>query len=175
MCIAPRLGISLASLFDKNLVCGARLFAAWEQEPNIANAVKLTREISPLGIPSIELNWKKTEFDRKTIKQSVNLFNQWLLDKELGRLQLFNWMIKNEDYPDYDELAGYHHMGGTRMSNSSEFGVVDSNCKVYGSKNLYIAGSSIFTTGGHNNPTLPIVQFTLRLADHLFQTKDNLN
>ena len=81
-------------LFDKNLVCGARLFAAWEQEPNIANAVKLTREISPLGIPSIELNWKKTEFDRKTIKQSVNLFNQWLLDKELGRLQLFNWMIK---------------------------------------------------------------------------------
>ena len=35
--------------------------------------------------------------------------------------------------------------------------------------------SSIFTTGGHNNPTLPIVQFTLRLADHLFQTKDNLN
>ena len=84
-------------------------------------------------------------------------------------------MIKNEDYPDYDELAGYHHMGGTRMSNSSKFGVVDSNCKVYGSKNLYIAGSSIFTTGGHNNPTLPIVQFTLRLADHLFQTKDNLN
>ena len=123
----------------------------------------------------LELNWKKSSLDRQTIRQSVNLFNSWLLEKDLGRLQLFDWLIKNEEYPIYDELAGYHHMGGTRMSNSKEFGVVDSNCKVYGSKNLYIAGSSIFTTGGHNNPTLPIVQFTLRLADHLFQTKDNLN
>ena len=175
MCITPRLGISLASLFDKNLVCGARLFAAWEQEPNISNAVKLTRDISPIGIPLIELNWKKTNFDRKTIKQSVNLFNRWLLDKDLGRLQLFNWLIKDENYPEFDELAGYHHMGGTRMSSSNKFGVVDGNCKVFGSKNLYIAGSSIFTTGGHNNPTLPIIQFSLRLADHLIQTKNNLN
>ena len=175
MCITPRLGISLAELFNKNLVCGARLFAAWEQEPNISNSVKLSKDISPIGIPSIELNWKKTDFDRKTIKQSINLFNQWLLDKDLGRLQLFNWILQDKDYPEYDELAGYHHMGGTRMSNSKEFGVVDSNCLVYGSKNLYIAGSSIFTTGGHNNPTLPIIQFSLRLANHLIQTKDYLN
>ena len=28
-------------------------------------------------------------------------------------------------------------------------------------------GSSIFTTGGHHNPTLSIVQFSLRLAAHL--------
>ena len=53
------------------------------------------------------------------------------------------------------------------MSNSSKYGVVDKNCKVYKSDNLYIAGSSIFTTGGHNNPTLPIVEFSLRLAEHL--------
>ena len=36
----------------------------------------------------------------------------------------------------------------TRMSNSKKYGVVDSNCKVFGSENLYMAGSSIFTTGG---------------------------
>ena len=53
------------------------------------------------------------------------------------------------------------------MHNNIKFGVVDSNCRVHGSKNLYIAGSSVFTTGGHNNPTLPIVQLALRLGDHL--------
>ena len=53
------------------------------------------------------------------------------------------------------------------MSINSKFGVVDQNCKVFGSKNIFVAGSSIFTTGGYNNPTLPIVQFSLRLADHL--------
>ena len=53
------------------------------------------------------------------------------------------------------------------MGKSNTFGVLDTNYKVFGSENLYIAGSSIFTTGGHTNPTLPIVQFSLRLANHL--------
>ena len=175
MCITPKFGMKLASLFEKRLICGARLFAAWEQEPNISNAVKLTQELSPLGIPTIELNWKKTSFDRKTINQSIILLNEWLLAKDLGRIQLHDWLIENENYPEYDELAGYHHMGGTRMSETKKHGVVDSNCKVFGSKNLYMAGSSVFTTGGHNNPTLPIVQFSLRLADHLYETKNKLN
>ena len=58
-------------------------------------------------------------------------------------------------------------MGGTRMALNKNFGVVDKDCKIFGSNNIYIAGSSIFVTGGHNNPTLPIVQFSLRLAEHL--------
>ncbi len=169
MCIAPKLGIKLAYLFNKKLICGARLFAAWEQEPNSSNAVKLTKNVSPLGIPTIELNWKKTPFDRNTIVQSINVLNEYLLDKDLGRVKLFDWLVNNEKYPNTGELAGYHHMGGTRMSNTKKYGVVDVNCKVFGSENLYIAGSSIFTTGGHNNPTLPIVQFSLRLADHLYK------
>jgi choline dehydrogenase-like flavoprotein len=45
--------------------------------------------------------------------------------------------------------------------------VVDADCQVHGIGNLYIAGSSIFPTGGHANPTLTIVALALRLADHL--------
>jgi len=56
------------------------------------------------------------------------------------------------------------------MHNSKEFGVIDKNCKVYGSNNLYVIGSSIFTTGGHANPTLSIIQLTLKLADY-FKSK----
>jgi choline dehydrogenase-like flavoprotein len=33
--------------------------------------------------------------------------------------------------------------------------------------NLYIAGSSVFATGGSANPTLTIVALAARLADHL--------
>ncbi len=53
------------------------------------------------------------------------------------------------------------------MSHKPEFGVVDENLKVHGIDNLYIAGSSIFSTGGACNPTMPIIQFCLRLSDHL--------
>ena len=63
-----------------------------------------------------------------------------------------------------------HHLGTTRMSDSPLNGVVDSNCKVHGMSNLYVAGSSVFPTGGHANPTLTLVALTLRLADHLKKT-----
>ena len=45
--------------------------------------------------------------------------------------------------------------------------VVDANLKLFNTNNLYIIGSSIFRTGGHANPTLTIVQLSLRLAEHL--------
>jgi choline dehydrogenase-like flavoprotein len=62
-----------------------------------------------------------------------------------------------------------HHIGTTRMARSAEKGVVDENGRVHGSRNLYVAGSSVFPTGGHANPTLTIVAMALRLGDHLAQ------
>jgi choline dehydrogenase-like flavoprotein len=58
-------------------------------------------------------------------------------------------------------------MGGTRMSRDARRGVVDANCRVHGCANLFVAGSSVFPSGGASNPTLTIVQLALRLADHL--------
>jgi len=45
--------------------------------------------------------------------------------------------------------------------------VVDADCKVHGFSYLYVAGSCVFPTGGHANPTLPAVALAMRLADHL--------
>jgi choline dehydrogenase-like flavoprotein len=58
-------------------------------------------------------------------------------------------------------------MGTTRMSADPEHGVVDANCRVHTLQNLYIAGSSVFATGGWVNPTFTIVALAVRLADHL--------
>ena len=168
LCLAPNLGKKLVNLAEKNLVCGAILRAAWEQSPNIANKITLDKETDKFGIQKPILNWKKKPFDRETMIKSVAEFNQWLVDSDNGRVQLVDWITQDGNYPTDDQLlGGHHHMGGTRMHKSLKFGVVDSNCKVHGSENLYIAGSSIFTTGGHNNPTLPIIQFALRLGNLL--------
>jgi choline dehydrogenase-like flavoprotein len=53
------------------------------------------------------------------------------------------------------------------MHNDPRQGVVDANCRVHGLSNVYVAGSSVFPTGGYANPTLTLVALALRLADHL--------
>jgi choline dehydrogenase-like flavoprotein len=53
------------------------------------------------------------------------------------------------------------------MAAAPERGVVDRNCRVHDVDNLYIAGSSVFPTAGHVNPTLTIIALALRLADRL--------
>ena len=58
-------------------------------------------------------------------------------------------------------------MGTTRMSEDPKKGVVDADCKVHGILNLFIAGSSCFTTGSAVNPTYTIVALSIRLADHI--------
>ena len=72
----------------------------------------------------------------------------------------------------YDGLVGVmnparHHMGTTRMHVDPKRGVVDADCKMHGVENLYVAGSSVFPTGGNANPTLTIVALAYRLCDHL--------
>lgn len=62
-------------------------------------------------------------------------------------------------------------MGTTRMHADPRRGVVDEHGRVHGMANLYVAGSSVFPTGGYANPTLTIVALALRLADRLEATR----
>jgi choline dehydrogenase-like flavoprotein len=60
-----------------------------------------------------------------------------------------------------------HPTGGTRMAEDSHEGVVDANYQIHGVEGVFIAGSSVFPTGGHANPTQTIVALSIRLADRL--------
>ena len=53
------------------------------------------------------------------------------------------------------------------MATSAADGVVNEHCRVHGVDNLYVAGSSVFPTGGWAFPTLTIVALALRVADEL--------
>ncbi len=138
------------------------LYVRAEQAPNPNSRVTLTRERDPLGIPKVFLDWQLTRADVESLRRTAELFAQDLGRAFLGRVRLA---------VDLDNLesirVGNHHMGTTRMAGSPRSGVVDRNCKVFGLANLYVAGSSVFSTGGFANPTYTIVALALRLADHL--------
>ena len=60
-----------------------------------------------------------------------------------------------------------HHLGTTRMHDHPAHGVVDGNCRLHGVSSVYVAGGSVFPTGGYANPTLTVVALAIRLADEL--------
>ena len=67
-------------------------------------------------------------------------------------------------------LGNFHHLGTTRMAPDATSGVVDADSRVHKSRNLYVAGSSVFPTSGFANPTLTVVALAVRLAGHLVKT-----
>jgi len=167
-CTAPTLGKEVFSLLSKDLVCGVAIRAAWEQEPSKDNKITLsTTSKDKFGIPRPVLHWKKSKQDLETIQKSMMIFNQWMIDNDLGRIKFRDWVFKGFPKEDLGEIAGYHHLGGTRMHADPKLGVVDKTCKVHSLDNLFMAGSSVFTTGSAANPTLTIVQMAIRLAEHL--------
>jgi hypothetical protein len=79
---------------------------------------------------------------------------------------LEEWLRNGEPFPDsFQDVA--HPTGTTRMANDPADGVVDRECQVHGVQGLYVAGSSVFPTSGHCNPTQMIVALAIRFADTL--------
>ena len=139
-----------------------------EQVPNPDSRVSLSEQRDALGLPRIKLDWRLTEQDRLSFYTHLRSLALEFGALGIGRLQLT--VANQHDWPQ-PVSGGSHHMGTTRMDENPLRGVVDRHCKVHGIDNLYLAGSSVFTTSGVSNPTLTIVALTLRLADHL---KDRL-
>ena len=149
------------------------LFARGEQAPNPASRVLLGRETDELGVPRTALDWRLTALDKHSVRELVQAFARQFAEGGHGRVFPEPWLEDPSPAWPVDTaasnhpLGGYHHMGTTRMSADPRSGVVDSDCRVHGYGNLYVAGSSVFPTSGWANPTLTILALAHRLADHL--------
>jgi len=143
---------------------------AQEQALNRDSRITLTETRDALGLFRTHLNWTLTGQDRQSMRTAALAFALHMAEQDRGRLRLRDWLLSDEaPWPDLeeDEVGGKHHMCTTRMAEDPRHGVVDADCRVHGTANLFIGGSSVFATGGHANPTYTIVQLSLRLADHL--------
>jgi choline dehydrogenase-like flavoprotein len=149
---------------SKRFIQSRRLQLISEQCPNPDSRVMLSYERDQLGVNRVRLDWRLTELDRRSASRTSAI-----LCEELERIGLVSVVRKT---PDSESRAptpfwNWHHLGTTRMHNDPKRGVVDRTCRVHGLGNLFIAGSSVFATGGHQHPTLTIVALAIRLADHL--------
>ena len=146
-------------------IAGISMSTRIEQIPNPDSRVRLGTERDAMGMRRVEFDWHLTDLDKHSVIRTLELLGAELGRTGLGRLRVD--ITEGADSWPADLEGGYHHMGTTRMSNDPTTGVVDSDCRVHGIDNLYIAGSSVFPTAGSGTPTMTIVALALRLTDHL--------
>jgi choline dehydrogenase-like flavoprotein len=145
------------------------LFYQTEHTPQWDSRVLLDHSsLDDFGMPRLEARISFCERDHRTVTTFVSLFKKRLEESGLGTFHLSDSDKDFLAHPERQEFnSNSHNIGTTRMSLTADLGVVDVNCKVHGVENLYVAGSSVFPTSSHANPTLVIIALALRLADHL--------
>lgn len=135
-----------------------------EQLPNPDSRVVLTSGVNRLGVRRARLDWRLRAEDVQALPKIHGMIEQEITRLGIGK----TYVVTDTDRYQLGKFnGGHHHMGTTRMHTDPAQGVVDLTCRVHSLSNLYVAGSSVFPTGGFANPTLTVVALALRLADHL--------
>ncbi len=132
--------------------------------PEYTSRVMLSDSVDPVfGQRQTKVDWQLNPNEATNYETLAQLFTTAVQAKDPGAsvavtpwADLENTMVFNG-----------HHLGTTRMSASAADGVVDSDLKMHGVDNLYVAGSSIWASAGISNPTFSIITFSIRLAEHL--------
>jgi choline dehydrogenase-like flavoprotein len=139
-----------------------------EQRPQPHNRITLAPgSCDSLGVPKAVIDWRVSAEEIRSMRR----YAQWLRD-ELDRLEpgMIDWYpdVMREDSECFSEIRDTNHpMGGTIMGQDISTSVVDTNLRLHGICNFYIASCSTFPAGGSSNPTFTLMALTLRLGEHL--------
>ncbi|HEX3882480.1 MAG TPA: GMC oxidoreductase [Stellaceae bacterium] len=157
----------LPGFFIPNAARRYALFYHAEQAPNPDSTVRLTPARDALGMPRLKIDLRYSEIDARSVTASHTIIARGLRRAGLGRL----------DYtvPEAERLAhvldqatdGYHQIGTARMADRPRDGIVDRDCRVHGTPNLFVASSAVFPSSGQANPTLLLSALSARLAARL--------
>lgn len=131
-----------------------------EQAPHAENRIRLsTGETDALGLPRAVVDWRIGTQELDTAARYVPVVQRYL--QSCG-IDTFEWETGRPAMADT-----YHMMGGLRMGTDPALSVVDTDLKVHGMANLYVASCAVFPSGSSSNPTFTLMALTLRLADRL--------
>ena len=139
-----------------------RVLLDLEQPPHRENRIRLSDQRDRLGQRRAVLEWWWRSGDEAGRRRVREVFARELERAGVGKL-----LVSREAALD---SAIHHHAGTTRMHLDPALGVVDGDLRVHRMENLYVAGASVFPTGGVANPTLTVIALSLRLADHLAES-----
>lgn len=138
-----------------------------EQSPDPDNRVRLLDDSHGSPLPDIRVDYRFAQRDAESVVRSHEVLDRWLRTHKLGLLEYLCPPQQRLEHVLGQAVDGYHQIGLTRMSANLRQGVVDPDCRVRDTDNLFVAGSSVFPTAGQANPTLAAIALSMRLGDHI--------
>ncbi|MGP0094521.1 MAG: GMC oxidoreductase [Xanthobacteraceae bacterium] len=145
-----------------------------EQTPRVENYITLSEEKDLFGLPRAAIRWRVAPEDCKTFDVFMGYFEKYWDRHGLRTVGDLDWTYVAGRRSSHPLLADVYHPGGsTRMGTDRHSAVVDSNLRSFEIPNLWTASTAVFPSGGGANPTLTLMLFTMRLADHLSNTIKN--
>jgi choline dehydrogenase-like flavoprotein len=137
-----------------------------EQTPDPASRLTLSESKDRFGIPIPKIDWRIGELEQRSLASLAKLTAAEFQRLGIDTLSMEEWIVNDRGFPPhFQDIA--HPTGTTRMSDTPQTGVVDLFSQVHGIDGLFVAGSSVFPTASHVNPTHMIVAMAIRIADTL--------
>lgn len=133
----------------------ACLGALCEFLPLAENRVTLAEEKDRNGLPVARFSYSQCEND------------QMLLDDAQSVMEGILTAAGAQETMTVKRYA--HLVGGARMADDEQHGVVDSSCRSFAVPNLYITDGSVLPTQGSANPALTIMALAARTASILIK------
>lgn len=140
-----------------------------EQSPNSDSRITLSDQKDALGLYRAKIDLRWSDRDVNSILKAHDLLSAALQQHQMGEL---TYMYPQHALPAAvieEAVDGFHQIGTLRMGATPSEGVTDSFGRVFGTTNLYVAGSALFPTSGQANPTLAAVALAMRQAHELIR------
>jgi choline dehydrogenase-like flavoprotein len=136
-----------------------------EQAPDPSSRLTLGGATDRFGTPELVIDWRANRLDVDSVRRAYGVLQRAFAATNSGMLTLDQENM--EAAIRRDGAVGGHHLGATRLADSVERGVVDSQCRLFGVQNGFVASAAVLPTSSQANPTFTIVALAIRLADHL--------
>jgi choline dehydrogenase-like flavoprotein len=121
--------------------------------PRPENRVTLAAETDQYGLPVAHFSYSRCENDRRNMEHSTRVIQD---------------ILEAAGAQDILTIQRYAHLiGGARMGSRPEDSVVDSDHRIWETRNVYLCDGSVCPTQGAANPALTIMALASRLADRL--------
>nr|WP_283254963.1 GMC family oxidoreductase [Marivita sp. GX14005] len=141
-----------------------------EQEPHAENRIVVDDHVEPNRLPRLRIRYDFSQADISRVIRGHELLEQSLKTSGIAQLAYDAEPEARDGLIQEKACDGFHQSGLARMGDGPKDSVVNRDCKVHGIDGLYLAGAAVFRTSGAPQPTLSIVAFSMKLADHLAST-----